>query len=184
MKISWVFASTYKIDPIVPIEKIKDIGSTWGSWKTWRSCGTDNVICHDRTKAHELINRAFQAVCNFYIPKKIYQDVNRPIGVKLYDGQFDLEVDDLEDIVAMHLAAASSDIILLCGYRFAKLPIIADDYERLKTRNYHGLARSIISNNQEVQWVAVDHDGEFDLAYESLSNLTCDTMENAIQLLV
>ena len=185
MNINWVYASDYQLDPVVDVDRIKTIGPSWGSWRTWRSCSTDNVICHDLGKSRELLQRAFQAVCNFYVPKKYYESLSRPIGIKLYDGDFDLETDNIEDIIALHLAAQSSDIILLLGFDL-KTPILPDDdrFAWHKILNRHGLIRSVINNNPNTQWVAVDHTNDLDLAYQTLTNLTCDQMENVIQLLV
>lgn len=184
MRVSWAIAENYVLDPTIDIDQIKSVGPTWGSWRTWRGCNTDNVICHYRAKAHELINRAFQAVCNFYIPKKYYQDLNRPIRVKLYEGEFEQDVSNPEDIVAMHLAGEENDIVLLLGYNLAKIQAPGDAYEKHKLINYHGMIRSIIVNKPEVQWVVVDHPEEFDKIYQDVPNLTRDTMANALKLLL
>lgn len=183
MRINWIFADTYQLDPTTDIERIKNIGSTWGSWRTWRSCSTDNVICHDRVKAHDLVKRAFQAVCNFYISKKYYQDLGRPVGIKLYDGDFDHDLDHAEDVIAMHLCAATSDIVILLGFNFAKLTPSDDKFENHKLTNYHGMIRSVISANQNVQWVVVDHPQDLDINYQNIPNLMIDTLDNTIELL-
>ena len=78
MNIQWVLANDLVLDPTVDIVRMKRGGGFWGSWKTWRAYNTDNVICHDLTKAQELIKRAFQATCNFYIPNSAYTALNRP----------------------------------------------------------------------------------------------------------
>lgn len=184
MRINWIFADTYQLDPTITIEQIKSVGATWGSWRTWRNCGTDNVICHDRTKCMELIGRAFQAVCNFHVPKSYYQDLNRPMGVRLYEGDFKMEIDHHEDIVAMNLVADISDIVLLVGFDLSLSNAPADAFEAHKFRNYHGLVRSAIDSNQMTQWVLVDHPAKLDKAYQNLPNLTCDTMANALKLLI
>lgn len=178
MRINWVIAGGYQIDPTVDLEKFKGIGSLWGSWTTWRSCGTDNVVCSDFAKSRDLIARAFQSVCNFYIPSGYYQDLGRPLGCKLYDGQFAQEVDNLDDIVAMHLASSQSDIILLLGFDFG-LPVqVTDKFQAHKIKNYHGLMRGIISGST-AQWVAVDAD-VMDKAYQNLDNLTTDRLETIL----
>lgn len=184
MRVNWIFADGYQLDPDRDPDQIKSIGPAWGSWRTWRSCGTDNVICHDMGRARDLVARAFQAVCNFYVPKKYYADLNRPVGVKLYEGEFQHELDHLEDIVAMHLTSSSSDIVLLMGFDFSPIDPNLDDYERLKLRNYHGLARSIITADPAVQWVLVDHLGEIDANFGELANLTCDKYESVLELLI
>lgn len=184
MNISWVYADSCQLDATIDVEKIKNIGPTWGSWRTWRSCATDNVVCDDISKIRELMQRAFQAVCNFYIPNRHYRTLDCPKGFKVYDGNFELEVDHIEDIVAMHLASVGSDIVLLKGFDLSAPTFTEDPFENHKIRNYHGLIRSIISNNPDTQWVLVDHPADLDKAYQTLTNLTCDQMENVIQLLV
>lgn len=184
MRINWAFADTYQLDPTVDIERIKGIGPTWGSWRTWRGCGTDNVICYDRVKAHELTKRAFQAVCNLYIPKNFYQELGRPVGIKLYDGDFNHDVDHAEDIIALHMVSSLSDIVLMAGYDLGPDGQIDDKYEQHKFQNYHGMIRSLVAQNEKVQYVLVDHGPDINKAYQGLPNLTCDTMVNVLTLLV
>jgi hypothetical protein len=183
MRINWVIAADYQIDPTVDVAEIKKIGPTWGSWKTWRSCEIDNVICDDLGKSRELLKRAFQAVCNFYVPRRYYQDLGRPVGAKLYDGEFTEQVDDIEDIVALHLAAGISDIVLLVGFDVAQPAAINDKFERHKVQNRLGLIRSIFLQNTNTQWVLVDHPGPIGKGFRDISNLTCDKFQNIIQLL-
>lgn len=184
MRINWVYANGHQIDPAVNIDTIKSIGPSWGSWKTWRPCQTDNVICHDLAKCRELMQRAFQAVCNFYIPRGFYQDLGRPLGTRLYDGDFKSDVDDIEDIIAMHLVAASSDLVLLTGFDLGAKELPADPLEKHKLKNRAGLIRSVIVGYPDVQWVLIDHATELDVAYQNLSNLTCDSLKNVLQLLL
>jgi len=183
VRISWVVAAGHSLDPAVDVERMKSVGPVWGSWRTWRSCGTDNVICHQQQKGRELLDRAFQAVCNFYLPRSLYEPLSRPVGVRLYDGDFDREVDDIEDIVALHLAGANSDIVLILGFDWTLPDDVTDRFERHKITNRHGLMRSAISNMNTTQWVAIDC-ANMHKSYQNLSNLTCDSWQNALQLLV
>jgi hypothetical protein len=183
VKISWVVAAGHGLDPTISLEQIKSVGPVWGSWQTWRSCNTDNVICHQQQKARELLDRAFQAVCNFYIPRNLYEPLARPVGVRLYDGDYDGELDDVEDIVALHLAGASSDIVLIAGFDWTVPETVTDRFARHKIMNRHGLMRSAISNMPNTQWVAIDCE-HMDKSYQTVTNLTCDTMKNALQLLI
>lgn len=182
MRVNWVFAHDYVLPPELDIERIKRVGASWGSWTTWRGCSTDNVICNEFGRAKSLIARAFQAVCNFYVPRHLYQDLARPLGVKLYDGDFSLNTDHIEDIVAMHLASQHSDIVLLVGFSLFVSPT-SDALDTHKIKNYHGMIRSVIANSNEVQWVAVDHTADLDSAYAALENITCDQMDNVLNLL-
>lgn len=182
MKVSWVVASGYQLDPTVDVESLKQVGPIWGSWSTWRSCGTDNVICHDFSKAKELVDRNFHTKSNFFTHREHFQPLGRPTGINMYDGSYSEQVDSLEDIIAMHLASVSSEIILLLGFDFGKITPSDDPFETHKLVNRHGLMRSIIARQSEIQWVAVDqHD--LDLKYQELPNLTCDTFKNVLQLL-
>lgn len=183
MKISWVVAAQYQFDPAINLEQVKSIGPLWGSWKTWRGCSTDNVICHQQAKGRELLDRAFQAVCNFYLPRSLYEALARPMGIKLYDGEFAQELDDIEDIVAMHLAASESDIVILLGFDWIMPKDIADRFQKHKLTNRHGLMRGAISGLPKTQWVATDC-AEMDKSYQTLPNLTRDSLSNVLQLLV
>jgi hypothetical protein len=60
---------------------------------------------------------------------------------------------------------------------------VTDRFERHKIMNRHGLMRSAISSMNNTQWVAIDC-ADMDKSYRNLPNLTCDTMQNALQLLV
>jgi len=105
------------------------------------------------------------------------------VGVKLYDGDFSPEVDDIEDIVALHLAAAQSDIVLLLGFDWVMPKDVTDRLVRHKLTNRHGLMRGVIDGSPNVQWVAVDSE-EMDKSYRSLPNLTSDSLRNVLQLLI
>lgn len=184
MKINWIFAAEHRLDPSIDINQIKNIGSTWGSWKTWRSCGTDNVICDDLNKCRELFKRSFQNNCNFYVPKRYFADLGRPNGVKFYDGEFQEQLEDVEDVIAMHFLASMSDIVLLVGFDLRKPPPTDDKFVKHRIQNRLGLIRSILVNNAQTQWVLVDHEDPLDKGFQDITNLTCDKMENVIQLLV
>lgn len=181
MNISWVLSDNFILDPIFDIKEIKEIGPLWGSWKTWRGCQTDNVICHELVKAGDLLKRNFQTNCNFYIPNDNWITLDRPEGVQLYEGKF-LDEFQPEEIVAMHLAASQSDIILLLGF---------DLTEKIKNPNrllehrahvYRTLVKHCIEGNTEVQWVLVDHPGDIMKYMSKIPNLVKDTMESALSL--
>jgi len=182
MRINWVLASGYQFDPAVDIEVLKQIGPFWGSWNTWRGCGTDNVICHNLSKSKELIKRKFQEGCNFYVPEKNYLELNRPNQVKLYSGSYESQVNNIEDIIAIHLAAIDSDLVLLAGFQLPAIVDTGDRFELHKIKNYYGLIRSLIAGSP-AQYVLLDHNGLVDKSCQDLANLTCDTMENVLQLL-
>lgn len=183
MKLSWVIAQGHMLDPGISIESMKSVGATWGSWQTWREWSTDNVICHHPAKCRELLDRAFQAVCNFHVPRAQYEFLQRPVGVRLYEGDYNMDVDGLEDIVAMHLASHQSDIVLMLGFDLAPIVVSQDPLERHRLQNRYGLLRGTIVTNNRVQWVLVDHTKKLDKAYQALPNLSCDSMSSVLKLL-
>ena len=183
MKISWVLANSTSFDPEVDLDQLKNIGSFWGGWRTWRGCHTDNVICNETKKAAELVRRAFHAVCNLYVPRSVYDSLERPAGVKVFEGEFDHDVDDHDNIVAMHLAATVSDIVLLYGFDFTEQPKNSDKLAEHKSHNYRGLTKQVILDNPTIQWVAVDHSGDFRKDLLTVANLSKDSMQSVIELL-
>jgi hypothetical protein len=182
MNISWVVSDNVIIDPTVDIKDLKNVGSIWGSWRTWRACQTDNVICHDLSKSIELVKRNFQQSCNLYLPKESFVQVDRPEQVNLYDGKFIETTDRADEIVAMHLSASMSDIILLVGFDLTEKPKTGNKLIDHKTLVYNTLIKHAIDGNPEVQWVLVDHPEPIMKFLSKLPNLTQDTLSNCLEL--
>jgi hypothetical protein len=182
MNINWVLANSAQIDPMVEVSKLKELGSFWGGWRTWRACQTDNVICNDQIKCDELLKRNFHRSCNFYIPNSVYLNLGRPEGVKLYEGMFVHEVDNQEDIISMHLAASNSDIVLLLGFDFSDQSRFEDKLIEHRAHNYRSLTKQVIVNNQNTQWVVLDHPAEFRKDLQTLPNLGRDNLINILQV--
>jgi hypothetical protein len=182
MNIAWVLADGVALDPLLDMNILKNVGSCWGSWQTWRACQTDNVICNDPVKANDLITRKFQQTCNFYIPNSTFQQLGRPEIVRVYEGEFTHDVDHQDEIVAMHLASSSSDIVLLLGFDFAEQAVNPDRLQQHRAQNYRGLIRQAIKDNDHVQWLVVDHVGKIGPDLSILENLSQDTMSNVLAL--
>lgn len=180
MNISWVLSNQTQIDPTVDIKNLKQLGSFWGGWPTWRGCQTDNVICHNSVKASELVQREFYKICNLYISNSVYLMLNRPAGVKIYEGDFVHDVDNHEDIVAMHLAAGSSDIVLLLGFDFGDQPNLEDRLAQHRRYNYQGLTKQVMIDHPDTQWVVVDHSKDLRKDLQSLPNLQRDSLTNIL----
>jgi len=183
MNINWVLANTTELDPGVDLKKIKNIGSLWGSWRTWRGCQTDNVICHNGVKAKDLIDKRVPTVCNFYISNTVYVALDEPEQVISYGGDFSHEVAEQDEIVAMHLAATASDIVLLLGFDWTAKPLPKDPDQKLLRHNYINLVREAIAGNAKTQWVLIDHSGNIMPELAQLANLTQDTMSNVFGML-
>lgn len=181
MKTCWIVADDFA-GPHVDPDQIKKIGPVWGSWRTWRAWKTDNVLCHDVTQAQELLQRAFQAVCNFYTANKNYATLGRPLKVNLYEGDFPGELDRPEEIIAMHLVAEHNDLVLLLGYNLTKIEE-EDKYQRHKRLNYQNAFRATLNTYPNVQFVLIDHPGDLDKSFQNISNITCDKFESVLQLL-
>ena len=162
MNISWVLADSVVLDPTLDPADLKQVGPVWGSWRTWRACQTDNVICHDMQKAADLVKRQFQNNCNFYLPNSVHASLDRPDGVRLYEGDFVHDVDRQEEIVALHLAASTSDIVLLLGFDLTPLSTDTDRLLAHRAQHHRNLLRQAMVNYDQVQWVVVDHPGNLD----------------------
>jgi hypothetical protein len=182
MNIAWVLADLTTFGPEIDINELKNIGSFWGSWSTWRGCATDNVICNDLDKGDALLKRKFQEECNFYIPNSNYQTLGRPTGVKLYEGAFVHDVDHQDEIVAMHLAAAFNDIVLLVGFDLSEPTVNPDRLLEHRAQNYRGLIRQAIASNTHCQWVLVDHPNPVMKDLANLENLSTDSMSAVLSL--
>jgi hypothetical protein len=180
MKISWVLSDSVQLDPMQNVDDLKRLGAFWGSWCTWRACATDNVICHEMSQASELIKRDFHRCCNFYIPNDIFVSLDRPPGVNLYEGKFVHDVIHQEEIVALHLAATTSDIVLLLGFDLAEL---CPDPDRLKTHqalHHRNLIRQAIKDYEQIQWVVVDHPEPLDPNLINLPNISTDNLQTIL----
>lgn len=182
MNISWVLADSVLLDPTLDPADLKRVGPIWGSWRTWRACQTDNVICHDQQKALDLVKREFQHRCNFYLPNSVHASLDRPDGVRLYEGDFVHDVDRQEEIVALHLAASTSDIVLLLGFDLSTLPSNTDRLQAHQAQHHRNLLRQAIKDYHQVQWVIVDHTGELDPNLANLNNVLLDTMQTVLTM--
>lgn len=183
MRISWVVADDTFLPPDIDINQLRDIGPIWGGWKTWRNCGTDNVICNDPEKARDLVIRGFQKNCNFYLPKSLFVDIGRPDGVRLFDGKFKFEVEKQDELISMHLASSSSDVVLLLGFNWKDQPKISDRYQEHLAQNYRNTVKHAIKDNAAVQWVLVDHPDGLMTELNELDNLTQDSLANVLEIL-
>jgi len=181
-RISWVLSDSVNLDPAYDINDFKKMGPFWGSWRTWRACQTDNVICHDMSKAADLIKRNFQTMCNFYMPDNMYTSLDRPAGVKVYAGEFVHDVIRQEEIVALHLAATTSDIVIMLGWDLSTLDATPDRLITNQERHHRNLIRQAFVDYNQIQWVVVDHEGPIDPDLTKLDNVVADSLDTALSL--
>lgn len=182
-KISWVLSDTVALDPTQNISDLKKLGPFWGSWRTWRACQTDNVICHDQVKAAEFVQRKFQNLCNLYIPDSVYVSLDRPERVNVYAGEFVHDVIHQEEIVAMHLAATTSDIVIMLGWDLTELVTNADRLQASQAQHHRNLLRQAFINYYQTQWVIIDHASTIDPNLTNLDNVVVDNLASVLQFL-
>lgn len=183
MNVAWIVADDTVLDPTVDLDSVKNIGSIWGGWRSWRNCQTDNVICNNAGKIRELLQRNFHHRCNFYIPNSVYSKVDSPAGVRLYEGQFNHDLDREEEIIAMHLAASQNDIVLLLGFDWSDREKNPDLVIENRRQHYLNLIKQVILDNNQVQWVMVDSDPGPGKRFENMENLTQDSLPNVLAML-
>ena len=180
MRINWVLADAAEINPAIDLERLKNIGPFWAGWRTWRSYNTDNVVCHEESDARNLISRNFHSRCNMYLPEGVYQAVDRPMGVKLYHGEFHEIVDHPDEIVAMHLASTKADIVLLLGFDLGVKPDLTDRLAKHNWHVYKNYVRQLIVDSPDVQWVLLDNNTEIEKEFKKIPNLLFDKLENVL----
>jgi len=183
MRINWVVADRTVLPPDVDVANLKDIAAIWGSWRTWRGCGTDNVICNDAAQARDLIKRRMNEKCNLYIPNAVYQQLDRPGTVRLYEGQFTFEIDNPDELISIQLVSGQSDVVLLLGFDWTEKSVSTDRLSAHRAKNYQRFVKDIIAGSPDVQWVLVDHDNEIMPELDQFENLTQDSLDNVIELL-
>lgn len=180
MKINWVLADAAEINPAIDIDSLKNVGPFWGGWRTWRSYQTDNVICHNESEARNLITKNFHNRCNLYLSDEVYPKVGNPTGVKLYRGEFNQLIDHPDEIISMHLAAATSDIILLVGFDLSSKDTDVDRLSKHKWHNYVQYFLQIMKSSPDVQWVLLDQKQDLLKELKKVSNCQFDTLENVL----
>jgi hypothetical protein len=183
MRVNWVVADSTVFPPDVDVNVLKDIAAIWGGWRTWRGCSTDNVVCDDVGKARELLKRKMNEMCNMYVPSSIYAELDRPKGVRLYEGRFTFEIDNKDELISIQLVSGQSDVVLLLGFDWSEKTPSTDRLTAHKATNYQRFIKDAISSNPNVQWVLVDHEGEIHPELAEFENLTKDTLDNVIELL-
>jgi hypothetical protein len=135
------------------------------------------VVCWDPTQAEKLVRQGYAKTCNLYIPETVYQQLNRPVSVRVFGGVFDFAVDSVDDIIATHLVASVADVILMMGF-----DLEAKTKPSASRNNYIGILAQAIGASGK-QWVIVDHHTDLAEPIQKLSNITSDLLPNVLQLL-
>jgi len=179
MNIAWLFAENTLLPPATDVQAIKNVAPIWGSWRTQRGYQTDNVICWDPAQATQLVAQGYSAICNLFIHESVYDELERPKGVRVFGGEFVHAVDSCDNVVGMHLVASAADVILMVGFDFAEPETPTES-----RNNYLGLAAQVIQDHPKKQWVMIDHSTELAKPFAGQENITCDRMKNVLQLLM
>jgi len=179
MNIAWLFAENTLLPPTTDVQAIKNVAPIWGSWRTQRGYQTDNVICWDPQQAQLLVAQGYGAICNLFIHQSVYDQLDRPKGVRVFGGEFVHSVDSQDDVVGMHLVASAADVVLMVGFDFAEPKIPTES--RI---NYLGLAAQVVQDHSRQQWVLIDHAPDLAKPFKGQENITCDRMKNVLQLLM
>lgn len=184
MQVCWALSENLLPKQVEP-EKLKSIGPVWGPYSTWKEYRTDNVICHNNKQAKNLITRAFHAIFNLYLPKSSFIELGRPVGVKLYEGDFnDPLIDNKEDIVTLNLVSGNYDIVLMFGFDLTPVSEELDKITQHRMKAYRHNIAAVIKDNVNVQYVLVDYVDKLAPEFKDLTNLSVDTMESAESLLI
>ena len=177
MNVAWLFAENTLLPPTTPVQAIKDLAPIWGSWRTQRGYQTDNVVCWDPEQSEKLVQQGYAKICNLYIPEKIYEQLEKPNGVRAFGGDFNFAVDSVDDIIATHLVSSVADVILMVGF-----DLEAKTKPSPSRTNYIGILAQAIESSGK-QWVIIDHHTDLAESIQKLANITRDLLPNVLQLL-
>lgn len=184
LRINWVLSNNPASSTQHDIKTLSPKSQLWGGWSSWHTFMTDNIICHDHASATKLVEKKFYLSNKVYFPATFKIDFGVLPKVVYYGGEFAHEIDNCEEIVAMHLCASLSDIVLLHGFDWRNLSTHTDEFDQYKKHCYKNLVAEVIKACPNVQWVLVDHK---ELPFEELNgleNLCCDTLENVKTLII
>ena len=176
MIINWVLADNFIVDPTINVDDLKRIGSFWGSWKTYRTGSTDNAICYDAIQSKSLIAGKFHDMCNFYVRQDAFGPADLPKNVRVFGGNFQHDVENTDEIIAIHLASASADIVLLYGFDWSEEALAKT------SEHYRGLTLNALKSNPDTQYVFVDHTKDIHPKYAELDNVTKDVLANILAI--
>jgi hypothetical protein len=171
------------LSPDTPwVSLIKNKVPVWSALTQWYTWQADNIVINSFAEATSALTRQLQTKSNLYLPESLYVDLSRPYGVHLYGGSYVEEVDNAEQIIAMHLTGATNDIILLLGFDLSEYDI-TDKYQSHKRKKYINYFLTVIAMHPNTQWVCVNHNGPLDSRLTSASNLLLDSSDNVLCML-
>jgi len=180
MKIAWLLSE--QLTSTIDVEKLKDSAPTWGSCKIFNKYLVDNVICNDIKTIKKLTDRQVQKQTNLFVPADIISQLGNPPNLKGYQGEFaDPNINFKDDIVALNVVSSMYDIILLVGFKFTK-PKSTDKLKQHKQLAYLHNIKTIVETNEDKQFVLVNYKGKLSKDFDSIDNLTRDSLGNVLEL--
>lgn len=183
MRFNWVLSHNFYTCNDQDWQRIQNCAPTWSALDDQRPLSVQNCVASDASVCLTAIKSEYYRTANLYVPYDFWSAHGRPSVVQVFQTTHYPKIQHLDDIVALHLAAANSDIVLLLGFDFELRVGPVDTRTAKHLQEYHGLLRSCLVNNPLTQFVAVDHGPDFDTAYKNIANLTCDTLQAVLTLL-
>ena len=87
-----------------------------------------------------------------------------------------------EEIVAMHLAATTSDIVLLLGFDLSELSPDMDRLTAHRAHHHRAMIHQVIKDSEDKQWVIVDHAQALDPILITSPNIGTDSLSAVLNL--
>jgi hypothetical protein len=182
MKIGWALSEQIGKN-VSNIDSLKDVAPTWGSCSIYDNYNVDNIICNDIKQAERLIQHSVQDTANFYMQMDDFKTLGNPPNVKTFQGIFnDTTINFKDDIVTMNVVTSMYDIVLLLGFKLTKPKAKAEQIAKHKQLAYLHNIKTIIKSNEDKQFVLVNYKGKLSNEFESLENLSRDSLVNVLKL--
>jgi hypothetical protein len=170
MNVSWVLAEHAILPANVSASTLNSVAPVWSSWRNIRSYQVDNAVCYHTGTANQLIDCDWHQLCNLYVSSEIQQQTKKS-PIYAFGGSFDFDIPSHDDIVCLHLAASQNQVVLMLGF------------DLTQNQTYADLIYTTVSSYPDTQWVLVDNSNEPSAQLKELTNLTCDSMNNVLNLL-
>jgi hypothetical protein len=182
MKIGWALSEQIA-KKVIDVNTLKDVAPTWGSCSIYNNYNVDNIICNDIKQAERLIQHNTQDSVNFYMSRDNFSTLGNPTNIKTFNGKFqDPNINFKDDIVALNIVTNLYDIILLLGFKFTKPKSKAEQLVKHKQLAYLHNVRTIIETNEDKQFVLVNYKGKLSNEFDSIENLSRDSLGNVLRL--
>lgn len=182
MRFNWVLARGFATCDKHDWQRIQNSAPTWASTSP-RKITAQNSICSNAAECLQLLKSAAYQRTNLYVPHDFWQEHGQPTVVRVFQATPYPNITDVDDIIALHLAAANSDIVLMLGFDLVLNTGPMDAKTAKILQDYHGLLRSLIVNTPETQFVAINQAQMLSPAYQGITNLTCDTLQAVLTLM-